>query len=270
MIIGVDAGGSAVKLALMDGGEAPRLTHYAPNSDKPVSQLIRETLDRAGIPLAAVSRIALTGMHTEHCDADALGIAIQSVPELDAIAIGGTRLARRQQAIVVSIGTGTAYVLARDGQYTHLGGTGMGGGTLMGLAGRLFGIQDPLELDALTQGGDLNRVDLTIGDLFGAGSSLPPELVAANLAKPTAAATDRDWAAGLINLVLQVAGSMAVIACGGHGVSTVILTGALTQLSMARSVYEKFQRVYGLEFIIPPYADCATAIGAASVLEGRP
>ena len=42
-----------------------------------------------------------------------------------------------------------------------------------------------------------------------------------------------------------------------------MLTGALTMLPPARSTFDLFHTLYGVEFIIPENATFATAIGAA-------
>jgi type II pantothenate kinase len=55
-------------------------------------------------------------------------------------------------------------VLAREGVYTHLCGSGVGGGTLKGLAVRVLGMGDMSEFDELALRGDTEAVDLLIGD----------------------------------------------------------------------------------------------------------
>ena len=253
MIIGIDAGGSATKLAAMS---ADKIT-FARYIEK-------------GAPLPAplpegISRIALTGVNGPNCGAKELGIPITEIPELQAIGRGGTFLAKRDHAIIASIGTGTAFVLAENGKFSHLGGSGIGGGTLMGLGRRVFGTTDAEKLSSMASLGDEYVVDLTIGDLFSGSETLDVGLTASNLAKSSPNATDNDWAAGIVNMVLQAVGTMATLACGGHGVSTVIITGAAARLSSATAAYKKFQDMYGIEFLIPPNAELATAIGAALI-----
>lgn len=57
--------------------------------------------------------------------------------EFQAIGYGGLKLSGLTDALVVSMGTGTAYVRAGKDGMKHIGGSGVGGGTLMGLASRL-------------------------------------------------------------------------------------------------------------------------------------
>lgn len=255
-IIGIDAGGSALKLVTMSGNKIS-YSRYEDNGERPLSRLLPD----------GISHIALTGVGGDKCGAKELGLPITKVSELHAIGRGGTFLAKRDRAIIMSIGTGTAFVLADNGQYTHLGGSGVGGGTLTGLGAHIFGTSDFRKLDKLAAQGDEYNVDLTVGDLFGGSETLDPRLTASNLAKHNPGATDADWAAGIVNLVLQAVGTMATLACGGHGIKSVIITGAAAALSAAPAAYKKFQDMYGIEFIIPENAAFATAVGAVLITE---
>ena len=255
MMIGIDAGGSALKLVAMNDGKIS-FSRYAENGT-PIG----------GILPKGVSSIALTGVNSDKCGAKDLGLPFVEISELEAIGRGGTYLSGKENAIITSMGTGTAFVLARDGEYTHLGGSGIGGGTLMGLGRRIFGISDALKLDELASRGDEYNVDLTIGDLFSGSETLDPRLTASNLAKHSGTASDADWAAGIVNLVLQAVGTMATLACGGRGIDTVVITGAAAKLSAAGAGYQKFQDIYGIDFIIPDNAEFSTAAGALLIAE---
>lgn len=255
-IIGIDAGGSALKLVMMSGDEIS-FSCYEKNGGRPLIELIPP----------GVTRIALTGVGADKCGARDFGLPVFNVSELDAIGRGGTYLAGHERAVIMSVGTGTAFILADNGEYKHLGGSGVGGGTFIGLGERMFGTPNPKTLDALAAGGDEYNVDLTIGDLFEGSDTLDTRLTASNLAKRNPQATDADWAAGIVNLILQSVGTTATIACSGYGMKTVIVTGAATALSAAAAVYKKFQDVYGIEFIIPENAEYATAIGAVLIAE---
>jgi type II pantothenate kinase len=102
-----------------------------------------------------------------------------------------------------------------------------------------------------------------IGELFSGTDTLPPELTASNLAKADDAAAAADWAAALVNTVLEVAGSHAALACRGFGVTNVVITGGISQTAFAKAVYDNFSRLYQLNYVIPAHSDYATAIGAA-------
>ena len=62
------------------------------------------------------------------------GLKTIRVEEFTANAKGGLYLSGLDRAIIVSMGTGTAYVYADAQSSEYLGGTGVGGGTLVGLS----------------------------------------------------------------------------------------------------------------------------------------
>ncbi len=262
MILGMDLGGSAVKVVGMEG-EKLCLTHYEHNSPRTASRILRELLEREGLKSGDVAGVAVTGLGAERCDIEKTGLPFARVPELPSIGRGAAFLAGVDRAVVASFGTGTAFIRADGDSFTHLGGTGVGGGTLVGLGGRILGCRDPEEIDRMARTGDLGRVDLTIGDLCSGGGSLPADMTASNLAKAGAESTAADWAAGILNLVLQVVGSMAVFCAKGCGLDTVVVTGTPAALPAARAAYEKFQEMYGLRFLVPDRGRFATAMGAA-------
>ena len=264
MILGMDLGASAVKIVAMEG-EALCLTHYEHNSRRTAAEILRHFLAEHGLSANEICGLAATGLNAERSDLQSLGLPYQEVPELQATGRGATWLTGENRAIVASFGTGTAFVRAWDGEYTHLGGTGVGGGTLVGLGTRILGCGDPFQLSAMAQEGDISRVDLTIGDVCSGSEGLPEEMTASNLAKTGGEQRDADWAAGILNLVLQVVGSMAMFCANGCGADTVIVTGAPAALPASREAYAKFQRIYGKRFLLPENGCFATAIGAVHI-----
>ena len=69
-------------------------------------------------------------------------------------------------------------------------------------------------------------------------------------------------AAGVVNLVLQAIGTMTVLACRCCEAGTVVLTGSMTTLDQVKPNFEKFEKLYGIHYIVPDNATFATAIGA--------
>ena len=57
------------------------------------------------------------------------GLPVRQVPEFSAIAAGALAFSGLARALVASVGTGTAFVMAARGEPArHLGGSGVGGG----------------------------------------------------------------------------------------------------------------------------------------------
>ena len=262
MVIGIDMGASAVKVCGLDGDEI-LFTHYENGRGGDIAAL----LERLGVDPGKAGRIALTGLSARVSGLEGRGLPLCYVSEPDAIGEGAVWLAGRDNAVVASIGTGTAFVLARAGAYTHLCGSGVGGGTLKGLAVRMIGVREMARFDELALRGDTGAVDLLIGDFAESYGMLDPNMTASNLARLNEAATDADWAAGLTNLVLQTIGTMSLLACRSGGADCVIVTGAMAGSAPSRLNFKGFSEIYGVPYIIPPCCECATAIGAARLAQ---
>ncbi|MBQ1834884.1 MAG: pantothenate kinase [Oscillospiraceae bacterium] len=267
VILGIDIGGSATKIVGLrpDKSVIGMLRVKAEDSITSLYGALGSFLCSNDLTLGDLERIVLTGVGAADAKGDIYGVPTVRVEEFPSIGTGGLALSGKEHAVVVSLGTGTAFIWAdQDGTVRHLGGSGIGGGTLAGLSSLITGTRQFSQIRKLACGGDLNKVDLTIGNMSrGSVGTLPPEATAANFANLSEDATPADLELGLINMVLQCIGTMSVFACQCCQTKTVVLTGALTMLPPAGKIFELFTQLYGVEFIIPENATFATAIGAA-------
>ena len=261
MIIGVDAGASALKIVGLED-ERILFTKMMTGTEYRIDEVIEKTAAEFGFKLSSEDIIAITGVGTERC-LNSCKYKAKPIPEIHATGEGAIWLSGENRAVVVSIGTGTSLVFAEEGVFSHIGGSGVGSGTLRGLSKKLFGTEDIKRLFQFAENGNRYTVDIITSDLFSGLDTLPSDLTASNLAKAEETATTADWAYAVINMVMEVAGSHAALACGGYGVQTVIITGGISNTDIAKKVYDGFSRLYKLNYIIPEYSDFATAIGAA-------
>ncbi len=218
-----------------------------------------------GVTLDSVQAIAATGGGARRLGERLLGIPVYKVPEIVAIGIGGATLAERDRALVVSLGTGTALVSVDRDNVEHVGGTGVGGGTLLGLARHLVQVSRLDTLERLAAAGDLAHVDLTVGDIAGGPvGRLPAYATASNFGKLGADARPEDKARGLVNMIAEVIVSLSVLAARASSQNEIVLTGKLLRV---RPFLERVRATAGLfhvvQFLVPPHAEYATAIGAA-------
>lgn len=231
--------------------------------------MITAFLKQADIAAEDIERITLTGVGSSFIHAAILGKTPKFIDEIQAIGIGAQKLSQKQDILAVSMGTGTAFVRADNHQILHLGGTGVGGGTLAGLALRLT---KTTEIDAFAQlalHGKLENVDLKVGDLTQKEiKTLPSDLTAANFGQLKTLGSPADQAAGVINMILETIGVMAVLALRLENTKTIVLTGMLTKLPQAQSVFERMSQLYAVDFLIPPNAPYAAALGAILASEG--
>ena len=73
-----------------------------------------------------ISKIVITGVGKDEIGDELYGIKTAKVNEFSAIGHGGLYLAGKKEALVISIGTGTAFVMAKKNKFKHIGGTGVG------------------------------------------------------------------------------------------------------------------------------------------------
>jgi len=273
LVLGIDVGGSSTKIVGLKSKKAGQanencigmLQVRAADQITSMYGAIGNFLSKYSIELETVSEIYLTGVGASFVKDEVYGIKTHKVSEFTAIGCGALSLTKLSSALVVSMGTGTAFVRAAQNENKHLGGSGVGGGTILGLASQMLGKCGIDAILALADKGTLENIDLSVSDILSTQvQSLPADLTAANFGKVTSTASDGDIALGIINMVFETIGMLAVFAIMNDTVKDVILTGTLATFPQAETVFSKFKRLTGVNFIIPPDAVFATALGAVS------
>ena len=264
--VGIDAGSTLCKLACQAGTlQTQTFVSY----------------DLEGI------RLQIERWHPTHIVATGGGAAkfeprigatpIQRVSEFEAWAQGATLLAQAQGLslpkpyLLVSAGTGTSILLIENGESRRVGGSALGGGSLLGLGRLLLAVESFDEITSLAAQGDRRKVDLLVGDIYQGASELPlpADLNAASFAK-LASREPADVAHALVGLVAEntalICGQLAValqakavLYCGStlrqNPALAEILTG-VTSMMGARS------------HLLEHGAFCG-AVGAASLVASR-
>jgi type II pantothenate kinase len=229
-------------------------------------------LAEIGARPAALAAVAVTG--GRHRDLPPLldGTPVLPVSEPEAIGRGGLLAAGLERALVMSMGTGTAMVAAGPDGYRHLGGTAVGGGTVLGLGRLLCGTADPARIGALAAAGNPRAVDLTVGDIVGGPVGVvPAEMTAAHfgkVARPEGGehpVRPEDVAAGLLEMVGQVLGRLGLLAARAERVDALVLTGRLAAWPGIHRAVLRVAGTFGGRVIVPPEPGLATARGALMV-----
>ncbi len=262
-IIGVDLGTSGTKLAARGPQRLSFQRRPTVRGETLAARAVEQFLDWAEIPRNEVDRLVLTGVRTSFFTRPLLGLPTFTVPEFEAIGRGGV-IAGVERVLVVSMGTGTALVMAGPEGCAHLGGSGIGGGTLSGLGLLLLGEGRPDRIGQMALRGRPEKVDLLMGDICKVNlPNLQRDMTAANFGHVAPDAAPEDIALGLVTLVLQSAGLAASFTLRGKDVRDVALTGALTQLPQAREQFDFMEECFHLRFHLSDTAAYATAYGAA-------
>lgn len=271
VVIGIDVGGSTTKIVgfCKQGKENRLIDPLFVRATDPLTSIygaFGKFIDQNGLSLSDIEKVRMTGVGSSYITKPLYDLPCDTVPEFRSIGLGGLYLSGLSRAVVVSMGTGTALVYAEEGKKTeYLGGTGVGGGTLVGLSKKLLGLEDVAHIAALAAEGDLSRVDLRIGDITkkDPGLDMPDHMTAANFGKISDLATPADLARGLCNMVYETVGMLAIFAARARGVSDIVLTGNLTTVEGAKETFAALSSMFGLNFIIPENAQFGTVIGTA-------
>jgi type II pantothenate kinase len=226
--LGVDVGATLTKLAAQDAsGEMSLRVLPSRGLEAAVGE----------IEALAPERLGLTG-----AGAAALAARLPGGPapmvEFAAWHAGAQELLARQgvapvvKDLLVALGTGTSVLLVEPERYTRVGGTALGGGTLLGLGAALVGTADFEEFTALAAGGDRRRVDLLVSDIDPTGAlPLPGELTAAcfaRLAQPSgiAGASRSDLAHALLGLVGDHVALLCAVLAALTGAQRILFGGS--------------------------------------------
>ena len=264
MIIGIDIGSTTTKAVSIEEGQlTKRVKTRASDAVTAATGALGKIVLENGIKIDAISRIAITGAGASKIRNDIFGIPTDRVNEIKAIGIGGMFLSGRDNIIISNIGTGTVIIEAGDRGIFHFGGSGVGGGTILGLAKKLLPIAGFNDIMEIAKTGKLNQVDLLLGDITDTSISfLNGESTASNFGKMLDTASPNDMALAIINMVYQVIGMLSVFAARARNTERVIITGNGSKNLLGRKVLEDITSMYGIEFIYPEYAEYTTAIGA--------
>lgn len=263
--IGIDVGISTTKIVGIRAGKV--VSPLRIKATDPITSLygaFGKYLYDNKIELADVERVMLTGVGSAYIDKPVYGLPTEKAEEFLADGLGAQFESHLQRMIVVSMGTGTSLVACDGSDIHHIGGIGIGGGTLSGLARLLLKTDDIKQISALALQGDISRINLLIGDISAHPlPGLPMDATASLFANAQANASREDIALGLICMVLQSIGSASVLSALNSDVRDFVMIGNLTLLPQCKYLFPAMEKLYDVHFIVPKYSEFCTAIGAA-------
>lgn len=254
MIAGIDFGSSTTDLVVLNKNKIIFSISFANNKNK--FSAIRNILKRFKI-----KNVNVTGVYSSTFKLS--GYRIKKIDEMQAIGKGGLFASGTKNALVVSIGSGTAMVSCKNG-FRHIGGTAIGGRTITGLGKLLLKTDDILKIGKMAQKGNIRNVDLIVGGIYPKGIGLLGKNSSASHFGKLKGYGKNDLAFALINMAAQAIGTLAVFGAKAYGHKKIIMTGGLTKLETFKKIVKK--RVGILSDIpaeIPKNASVATAVGAA-------
>ncbi len=268
--IGIDIGGSTTKIVGFrhtEDGRKELMTPQLVRATDPVTSVygaFGKFTTENKLALSDIDRVMMTGVGAGSITGSIYNLPCHRVEEFRAIGLGGLYLSGLDKAIVVSMGTGTALVHARAGKtMEYLGGTGVGGGTLVGLSKLLLQMDSITHIQSIARDGDLSKIDLRISDIMKNGGTMPADMTAANFGNVSDLADKADIALGLTNMIFETVGMIALFAARAHSTKDIVLTGNLSSDPSAPEMFAKLSDMFHVNFLIPERSGFGTVIGAA-------
>lgn len=270
MRIGIDAGGTLTKVVTQnDDGSF----HYESRPSKEIDTLIEELneLDNVTLYLTGGGSVYISEnvKHETHLQI-----------EFDAAYTGLTYLMKKQNIdldrfVYLNIGTGTSFHVVENNTQRRVGGTGIGGGTLMGLSQLLTGYETFEKIVETARKGNRDTLDLKVKHIFKDGpvpKPLTPDLTASNFARVEPhhhkTASDADKLASVIGMVAEGAISFGVTLAQGFKTNDLVLIGStLKDNDVMQSVIHSYGSLKGIQPHIIENGEYSGALGAILVTE---
>ena len=269
--IGIDVGISTTKIVGVRDGEVSSPLRI--RATDPVTSLygaFGKYLYDNQIDLNDIEQVMLTGVGAAYIDSPIYGLPTTKVEEFIADGLGAQHESQLSKMIVVSMGTGTSIVQCDGDHIKHIGGIGIGGGTLQGLSRLLLKTDDIRQVAELAEEGDVSHINVLIKDISASPlPGLPMDAIASLFGNANSNASREDIAIGLIWMVLQSICSASILSSLGSGIKQFVMIGNLTLLPLCNRVFPATEKLYGVKFYIPKYAEFCTAIGAALYYANR-
>lgn len=264
--VGVDVGATLAKLSVRDPQGETRFELLASDAlDEVVRQVLAMQPHRVGLTGGGAAELA-----------QRLGGESARVNEFAAWGSGAAALLERhglrprERHLLVSVGTGTSVMLVDGLAVTRVGGTALGGGTIVGLGALLAGTGRFAELAELAERGARQRVDLLVSDIYRAGEiALAGDLTAASFGKLARGMRDgeRPKPEDLAHALMGLVGENVALICAGLAaatqVRTVVFAGSTLRANPALvDTLRVISAALGREPIFLPEGEFAGALGA--------
>jgi type II pantothenate kinase len=255
MNVGIDLGASTIDVVAMEKNRIAAIvtTKY--------DRVVNLNSHAKRLRIKSIDNIYITGGKSGFHNTKILKIIPIKINEINAIGRGGLFLAKKKKALVVSCGTGTCMVDAGK-KFRHIGGSGVGGGTLVGLSSIFLQNDSLKKIRSSASRGHNHKVDITVGDIIGSSiGMIPAKATAANFGKGKGSSNDRVNA--LCAMIGQTIATVAIFAARSVKQKDIILTGKLLNVKEVRDALMDTGKLYRQKFLIPKHYEYATAIGAA-------
>jgi type II pantothenate kinase len=263
MNIGIDAGGTLIKIAYMENNSLQLIKFPSSGLEDAASWINGH--DNANLCItggkAALLNASMKRKAAEIVEFDATCQGVQVLLEKYGI--------HETSYVITNVGTGTSIHLVDHNSQQRIGGTGVGGGTLLGLSRLLTGLSD---YEAIIKGaadGLRDRIDLKVSHIYeGAEPPIPGDLTASNYGNVLRELSDHPYTkeellASVVGLVGETVATVSVLAAGQRGVSTIIFIGSsFIRNELLKEVVQRYTKLRGAVPLFLDNGEYSGAIGA--------
>lgn len=243
MEVGMDVGASLTKIVEISDAE----TRYKTFDNKDLGSIAKSFFD--------AKEVYATG-----CGAgwlkETLSIPVTVNDELKSFCAGARYLMAKQEGVtepfvLASFGTGTSIFKVTKDASCRVAGTGVGGGTISGLA-NLLGKETSFEkIVAMAEIGDRKLVDLMVKDIYPLSDSPVEEsLTAANFGKQTLSlASKEDIFSATLQLVVEVIAVLSIEVAKRLELDVIAVAGSPSTSSNVQKRFKEIGDVFGYRFL---------------------
>lgn len=204
-ILSMDIGSTNTKMLLYDSNKKEYIKEKKLKTID-FKKAIQEAIEQGKTIPFNIEKIIATGTGSLNIPDEYGNTPIIKIREFDAIGTGGLASTNEKEAMIVSVGTGTAMVYASESGCTYLGGSALGGGTFTGVLKRILSNKDASfdELVEAASKGNTENVDILIKDVCkGNIENLNENDTVSNIGALQKPYTQNDFAAGIANMIFE-------------------------------------------------------------------
>jgi len=263
-MIGIDLGISSFKAVQLEKGKIKKKKRVFLNEEGTEKQIKKFFSDSF---FSRKKEIALTGANAEKAK-KLFGKKFEFVlvNEIQAIAKGSGFLSKEKNFLAGSIGTGTCFVSVKKNKASHIGGTALGGKTILGLSELITKEKDFKKIEESALKGKAEKTDLMLFDVYSKGIGLLKKNVPVAHFGRIKSNKKTDLNAGIINMICQGISLNALFAAKALKQKKIVFSGSLAESRLFKKVFKDCRQVFDLaEGIFVNNAGFASAIGAGLI-----
>ncbi|MFC4408863.1 type II pantothenate kinase [Chungangia koreensis] len=220
----------------------------------------------------ASSHIAITGGKAGALSQLLKANAIM-VPEFEATISGVQQLLLEEghsqdSYILTNVGTGTSIHHINGGQHVRVAGTGVGGGTIMGLAKLLTGLDEYEDISNLATGNKRDRIDLKVHHIYeGTEPPIPGDLTASNFGNlrdlSSGNLSNEELTSTIVGMVAETITVVSLQAAQQFNAKTIVYIGStFSNNQLMKDIVIRYTNMYGLNSILLKHGEFSGAVGA--------